>query len=379
MDAGPPLGDDLLMRTRAAVVREVGGPIRVEELELEEPRAGEVLISVQAAGVCHSDWHLVTGATKHPLPVVLGHEGAGVVEAVGDGVDSVGAGDPIALNWAPYCGTCTLCSKGSPALCREFIGPLWDGVMLDGTPRLRTLEGDPVYHYSGLACFAERAVVPESCCVKVAPDVPAEVAALVGCAVTTGVGAVFNTAGVKAGESVAVLGAGGVGLSAVLGAKAAGADPIMVVDPAADRRAKALEIGATLAIEPGGALDAVRAATDGLGADWTFECVGAADVQRAALECARPGGKCVLVGLAAMGTGFELDTAALVRQEKSVIGSYYGSCDPARDLIGYVNRWAAGELAVDALVTRRWRLDQVAEAYDALLAGEGARAVIVME
>ena len=369
----------LVMRTRAAVVREVGGPIRVLELELEPPKAGEVQVRVQAAGVCHSDWHLVTGATRHPLPAVLGHEGAGVVEAVGEGVASVAVGDHVALNWAPYCGTCGLCAKGSFALCRTYVGPLWDGVMLDGTPRLKTLEGEPVYHYCGLACFSERAVVPEPCCVKIDKDVPPEIAALVGCAVTTGVGAVCNTAGVKAGESVAVLGAGGVGLSVVLGARRAGAGPIVVVDPAPDRRAKAMEIGATHGVAPEDGLMTVRAATDGLGADWTFECVGASDVQRAALECARPGGRCVLVGLAPMGTSFELDTAALVRQEKAVLGSYYGSCDPARDLVTYVEDWRAGRLAVDALVTRRWGLDQIAEAYDALLAGEGARAVIVME
>ena len=365
------------MRTRAAVVHEVGGPIVVEELELSPPRAGEALVRILAAGVCHSDWHLVTGATKHPLPAVLGHEGAGVVEAVGEGVTSVQEGDRVALNWAPYCGTCGLCRKGSPALCRTFVGPLWDGVMLDGTPRLHTLSGDPVYHYCGLACFSERAVVPASCCVKVPDDVPSEVAAIVGCAVTTGVGAVLNTAGVGAGESVAVFGAGGVGLSTVLGARLVGASPILVVDPAPDRRRKALELGASAAFPPEGAVDGVLELTDGLGVDWSFECVGHADVQRAALGAARPGGRCVLVGLAPMGTSLELDTAQLVREEKAVLGSYYGSCDPARDLLRYAELFREGKLALDGLVTRRWQLDQIAEAYASLLAGEGARGVVV--
>lgn len=366
------------MRTRAAVVHEIGGPMVVEELELEPPRRGEVLVRVLAAGVCHSDWHLVTGATRHPLPAVLGHEGAGVVEAVGEGVTSVRVDDRVALNWAPYCGTCALCRKGSPALCRTFVGPLWDGVMLDGTPRLRTPSGEPVYHYCGLACFSERAVVPASCCVKVAEDVPPEVAALVGCAVTTGVGAVLNTAGVKANESVAVFGAGGVGLSVVMGARLQGAEPVLAIDPARDRRQAAVQLGATEAISADDAVASIRERTDGLGVDWAFECVGHADVQSAALQAARPGGRCVLVGLAPMGTSFELDTALLVREEKAVLGSYYGSCDPVRDLTRYTELFREGHLPLAGLVTRRWGLDQIAEAYDALLAAEGARGVIVM-
>lgn len=366
------------MRTRAAVVHQVGGPIVVEELELSAPRAGEALVRILAAGVCHSDWHLVTGATRHPLPVVLGHEGTGVVEAVGEGVTSIEEGDSVALNWAPYCGTCALCRKGSPALCRTFVGPLWDGVMLDGTPRLHTLSGDPVYHYCGLACFSERAVVPASCCVKVPKDIPPEVAALLGCAVTTGVGAVLNTAGVRAGESVAVFGAGGVGLSAVLGARFVAASPIVVVDPAPDRREKALELGASAAFPPDAAADGILGVTEDLGVDWSFECVGHTDVQRAALRAARSGGRCVLIGLAPMGTSFDLDTALLVREEKAILGSYYGSCDPARDLLRYAEMFRAGELPLEGLITRRWDLDQIAEAYGALLAGEGARGVVVL-
>ncbi len=366
------------MRTRAAVVREVGGPMLVEDLILSPPAREEVLVRVEAAGVCHSDWHLVTGATSHPLPAALGHEGAGVVEALGEGVTDLVVGDRVALNWAPYCGSCALCGKGSPALCRTFVGPLWDGVMLDGTPRLQTLDGAPVYHYSGLACFAERAVVPASCCVKIPAGVPAEVAALVGCAVTTGVGAVLNTAGVEPGESVAVLGVGGVGLSAVLGARYAGAGTVVAVDPSADRRHKAVELGASQVCAPDEASEVVRDATAGLGADWVFECVGSADVQRRALEVTRPGGRCVLVGLAPMGTSLELDTALLVREEKAVLGCYYGSCDPKRDLVRYAQLFLDGDLPLDRLVTRRWPLDQIGDAYAALLAGEGARGVVVM-
>src|SRR5471032_2297191 len=206
------------MQIRGALLRGVHQPFSIERLELEPPQKGEVLVGMKATGVCHSDWHIVTGATPHPLPVVPGHEGAGVVESIGPGVSSVKVGDHVALNWAPSCGRCFYCLRGKQSLCTAYVEPIWAGTMMDGTTRL-SIDGEPVYHFSALACFAEKAVVPEVCCVPLPKAIPFNVAALIGCAVTTGVGAVLNTAKVPPGCSVAVFGAGGVGLSIVMGAR----------------------------------------------------------------------------------------------------------------------------------------------------------------
>src|SRR5688572_17952557 len=200
------------MKVMAALLTTPNEPFRIEQLDLEEPRAGEVLVGVRAVGVCHSDWHLVTGATKHPMPLVPGHEGAGVVEAVGPGVSDVAVGDHVVLNWAPSCGACFYCLRGRSNLCETYTAPIWAGTMLDGTTRL-SWNGRPVYSFCGLAAFAERTVVPRQSCVVIRKDVAFDVAALVGCGVATGVGAAVYTAGVRAGESVLVLGCGGVGLN----------------------------------------------------------------------------------------------------------------------------------------------------------------------
>ena len=218
------------MQIRAAVLHAPNTPFEIETLTLEAPRAGEVLVRLAACGVCHSDWHVATGDTRHPLPCVCGHEGAGVVEAVGYDVLGIAPGDHVILSWAPDCGHCYYCEHGQPNLCETFTEPLWAGTMLDGTPRLRRADGSPVFHYCGTAAFAEYTVVPAQSCVVVRPDAPLEVAALVGCAVATGVGAVLYTAGVHPGQNVAVYGCGGVGLSTVQGAVLSGAGTIIAVD-----------------------------------------------------------------------------------------------------------------------------------------------------
>ena len=278
------------MQTRAAVLREVGGPIGIEMVELEAPRAGEVLVKVAAAGVCHSDWHIVSGATQHPMPVVLGHEGAGGVQEVGPGVTNVRAGQHIALNWAPNCGRCFYCQHDSPSLCAAYVEPIWAGTMMDGTTRF-SQGGSPIYHYSALGCFSDWIVVPQECCVPLPDAVPLAVAALIGCAVTTGVGAVLNTAHVRPGSSVAVFGAGGVGLSAVLGARLAGAARIIAVDRAESKAAIARACGATDFLPAGpGVVEAIKELTQGRGADYTVEAVGLPAVQETCLAAARPGG-----------------------------------------------------------------------------------------
>lgn len=255
------------MKIQAAVLHEVESPFTLETLELAEPREGEVLLRMLAAGVCRSDWHLVTGATRHPLPVVPGHEGAGRVEAVGPGVDSVRPGDLVTLNWAPACRNCFYCRVGKPNLCATYLDPIWAGTLLDGTVRL-ALNGQPVHHFCGLAAFAEYVVVPEASCVRMDANLAPTIAALIGCAVATGVGAVLNTAKVQQASSVAVFGAGGVGLNIVLAARLAGAEKIIVIDPEPARRELAQKCGATVTIgdEPD-PVQAVREATEGRGAD----------------------------------------------------------------------------------------------------------------
>ncbi|MCW5942945.1 MAG: Zn-dependent alcohol dehydrogenase [Fimbriimonadaceae bacterium] len=365
------------MKVRAAVFEGPGLPFRIETLDLAPPAKGEVLVKVRAAGVCHSDWHLMTGATRHPVPVVPGHEGAGVVEAVGSGVSSVRVGDAVALNWAPYCGDCFYCRHGRTGICRAYVGPIWAGTMLDGTTRL-SRRGSPVYHFSALACFAERTVVPAVCCVPL-PEVPFEIAAVIGCAVTTGVGAVLNTAHVQDGESVAVFGAGGVGLSALLGAKLAGARPLIAVDRDV-KRGMVADFGADRFVEAGPGVDeTVRSLCDGRGADVCIECVGLPEVQEHAFRATRPGGKLVLAGLAPMGSATNLPGAEIVRQEKAILGSYYGTCRPDRDFPLYAAHWRAGRLPLDRLIGRRYPLESINEAYADMLSGTATRGVIVFD
>ncbi len=366
------------MKTQAAVLNRVGTLISVETLELGPPKRGEVLVRVHATGVCHSDWHLVTGDTQHVLPAVLGHEGAGVVEAVGADVTRVQVGDHVVLNWAPACGECFYCERGRPALCSTYVGPLWAGTMLDGTARF-SRDGHPVFTYCGLGCFAERTVVPELCCIPIRTEIPFEVAALLGCAVATGVGAALNTARVSPGESVAVFGAGGVGLSVVLGARLSDARQVIVVDKSPAKLAMVRDFGATDAVPAGpDAATAIRRLTDGRGADVVFEAVGSPAVQEQSFQAVRPGGRLVLVGLSPMGSNTSFPSSLIVREEKSILGSYYGSVQADRDFPAYAAHFIAGRLPLDRLVTRRYALGDINRAYADLLTGDLARGVVVM-
>ncbi|HET7377492.1 MAG TPA: Zn-dependent alcohol dehydrogenase [Anaerolineae bacterium] len=366
------------MKIKSALVTAINQPIQIETLDLDAPQAGEVLVRIAACGVCHSDYHLISGATKHRLPVVPGHEGAGVVEAVGTGVSRVKPGDHVVLNWAPNCGHCFYCLRGKPNLCETFIKPIWAGVMLDGTPRL-SWHGQAVYHFSALAAFAERTVVPQETCVVIRNDVALNIAALVGCAVTTGVGAVLYTADVHAGDRVAIFGCGGVGLSILLGAKLAGARQIIAIDRVAKKLDLARQLGATDVIDASqvDAIEQVRQLTNGRGADVSFEAVGATQLQIDCVEAARPGGKAVLVGLSAMGSSTMLSGAKIARQEKTILGSYYGSADTARDFPFLLDLYKAGKLDLDALVSETYELPQINEAFSKMLSGETARGVVV--
>ncbi len=365
------------MQIQAAVLEKTKTPFVVDTLTLEDPHPGEVLVKIHACGVCHSDYHLVTGDTQHALPAVCGHEGAGVVEAVGAGVTRVQPGDHIVLNWTPDCGECFYCQHGQPNLCQTYTEPIWRGVMLDGTPRL-SWRGAPVYHYCGLASFAEYAVVPQESCIAIRNDVPLKAASLVGCAVATGVGAAMYTANVRPGDSVVVFGCGGVGLNILQGAALCGAATIIAVDTNAAKMQIARDFGATHTLMSGDdTLDAIRDLTGGRGADHSFEAVGIPALQELSFAAARPGGNVILAGLSPMGTGTNLPGAIITRQEKTIKGSYYGTINAARDFPMLLDLYMAGKLKLDELVSQEYTLDQINDAFDVMLTGEVARGVIV--
>lgn len=362
---------------QAAIYRNAVPRFSVEQVQLDAPRAGEVLVKIAAVGVCHSDYHLISGATKHPAPAVVGHEGAGVVVSMGEGVLDLRVGDHVALNWAPSCGECFYCQRDRRSLCEAYLEPIWAGTMMDGTTRL-SQNGKPIYHFSALACFAEYAVVPQECCVRVPDELPLEVAALIGCAVTTGVGAVLNTAKVPPGVSVAIIGAGGVGLSVLLGAIHAGADQIIVIDRTPEKLQIARDLGATdTFLNDDQTLAQVRGLTGGRGPDFAFEAVGVPVLQELALEMVRPGGSVVLAGISPMGSATNLPGSLITRQEKTVMGSYYGTCDPARDFPAYAQLYLEGKLPLDKLISKLYPLEQINEAYADMLAGRTARGVVV--
>lgn len=367
------------MKIQAAVLNEIKTPFNIEELTLAEPRQGEILVRIAASGVCHSDYHLVTGDTKHPLPLVAGHEGAGVVEAVGDNVKAIQPGDHVVLSWTPDCGHCFYCLHDKPNLCETFTEPIWAGTMLDGTTRLS--RGDErVYHFCGLATFAEYVVVPQESCIVIRQDVPLTVAALVGCAVATGVGAAFYTSPVNPGDSVAVFGCGGIGLNILEGAALRGASTIIAVDTSPTKLELVRDFGAThTLIADAHTNDKIRELTGGRGVDRAYEAVGLPSVQEQAFGAVRPGGEAVFVGLSPMGTDTNLPGAIITRQEITIKGSYYGTVNARRDFPLMIDLYKSGQLHLDRLVSAQYRLDQINEAYEAMLTGGAARGVIVFD
>ncbi|GAA4586989.1 zinc-dependent alcohol dehydrogenase family protein [Planotetraspora phitsanulokensis] len=362
---------------RAALLHNVGSPLQVGELKLDEPHAGEVLVRVEAAGVCHSDQHYLAGDLRCPLPVVPGHEGAGVIEAVGPGVTRFAPGDRVCLMWRPRCGRCRYCLVGRPALCEAAGIQSSSGGLLDGTSRL-SAGGTKVHHLLGVSCFAEHCVVSEHAVVPVPDGVPAEIAAIAGCAVITGVGAVLNAVGRCAGDGIVIFGAGGVGLSSVLGAVLAGANPIVVVDVVPERLEMAERLGATHTVDASreDAADALRAIRPG-GMEWAIEAVGRPATLETALHVLRPGGTLVAVGLGAVGTTFDVPINLLVQREKRVVGSLYGSANPLVDLPRLFELYLADRLPLDALIGRRYPLDRINEAFADLTSGSVGRGVIL--
>jgi len=369
------------MRIRAAVLREYGAPLEVGELELDPPRQGEVLVRVAAAGVCHSDLHLADGhlgTGRHPI--VLGHEGAGVVETVGDGVAHVAPGEPVAFCLVPPCGTCPACAAGRRNLCEPAAAAAWAGTLLDGTSRLRFPDGRPVQHFNFVSCFAERCVVPAASAVRIPAALPLWEAALLGCGVVTAVGAVRNAARVALGETVCVIGCGGVGLQLVAAARLAGAGRVIAVERDAAKLELALARGASHAVAAGGDADPVAgvlAVAPG-GVDHAFEAVGSPATIRLAWDVLRPGATATVVGIAPAGVDIALPALELL-SEKGIRGSYYGSGDAAALLASMAEMTAAGRFPVADVVTHVTDLDGIETAFARLRSGEGARTVAVVD
>ena len=368
------------LRIRAAVLHEPGTPLAVEEVLLDPPRAAEVLVRVAAAGVCHSDLHLAEGHLGgRRWPIVLGHEGAGVVEAVGPGVTHVAPGDRVGFCFVPACRSCRYCRAGRPNLCEPAGEAAWTATLLDGTTRLHFLDGRPLKHFLCVACFAERCVVPAASAVPVPASLPLWQAALIGCGVVTGVGAVRNAARVGPGETVCVVGCGGVGLQVVAGARLAGAGTIVAVDRDATKLELALRRGATHAVDAAeeDAVAKVKELSSG-GVDHAFEVVGRPETIRFAWDVLRPGATAVVVGLAPRKVEASVPAIEFL-SEKSLKGCYYGSGDPAADLADLAVLAASGRFAVADVVSHFTDLDGIEEAFDRLRRGEGARTVAVMD
>jgi Zn-dependent alcohol dehydrogenase len=369
------------MRIRAAVLHEPGKPVTVEDVELDEPRDDEVLVRVAAAGVCHSDVHLADGALgPRRWPMVLGHEGAGVVEAVGARVTHVAPGDRVVFSFVPSCGWCRSCRAGRRHLCEPAARNAFAGMLMDGTSRLRLLDGTVLQHGLMTACFAERTVVAAAGAVPLDVDVPLWQAALLGCAVVTGAGAVRNTAGVRLGDTVAVIGCGGVGLQVVAAARLAGAGRVVAVDRDPAKLELALARGATDGVDVSDGEDMVRRvrAAAGGALDWAFEVIGRPDTMRLAWDVLRPGGTAIVVGLAPVGVEVSLPAIEFV-SEKSIRGCFYGSTDVADELRRLVRLVAAGRLSLGDVISDVTDLEGIEDALERLRRGEGARTVVVID
>ncbi len=361
---------------QAAVLHQFNEPMRTEEISIDEPHDGEALIRVVASGLCHSDYSVLHGILRSELPAVLGHEGAGIVEKVGPGVTHLKPGDHVIAVLTPSCGHCPMCQEESPSLCFETFKTMVGNTMLDGTNRLQ-LDGRSVRQLCGIGSFAQKAVVPAGALIKVDKDVPLDKVCLIGCGVTTGVGAALNTAQVKPGSSCVVIGCGGVGLSIIQGCRIAGAETIIAVEPNVAKRDLAMELGATHTIDPKAedARKKVREITM-LGTHYAFEAIGRIDTVEQMWGMIRPNGLAVVVGVPNPRDEVKLRVSGFLAQ-RSMKGSAYGSAVPTRDIPRFVDLYRKGELKLDALITARIGLEQVNEAFEAMGRGEGARSVIV--
>jgi alcohol dehydrogenase len=374
-----------IMKVRAAVLETIGlpapyaesRPLKIREVELDPPGPGEVLIRVHAAGLCHSDLSVVSGDRPRPVPMVLGHESAGEVIECGAGVEDLAAGDRVVMVFMPSCGGCMPCMEGRPALCEPGAASNGAGTLLSGARRIH-LDGRPVNHHVGVSCFADYAVVSRRSCVKIDSDLSHAEAALFGCAVLTGVGAVINTARVQAGTTAAVLGLGGVGFSALLAAVASGAREVVAIDLNESKLALARELGATATFNAGRpeTADEVRALTRG-GVDFAFEMAGAIPAMEMAWRITRRGGSTVSAGLPHPDKRFALPPVQLVGEERTLRGSYIGSAVPARDIPRYIEMYQRGKLPVDRLMGERLALEDINRGFDRMASGQAMRDVVL--
>lgn len=369
-----------MIKSRAAVAWAAGQPLEVTEVDVEEPRQGEVLVRIVASGVCHTDAFTLSGADPEGVfPSILGHEGGGIVEAVGPGVSSVAVGDHVIPLYTPECGQCKFCRSGKTNLCQAIRGTQGRGLMPDGSSRF-SRHGKPIFHYMGTSTFSEYTVLPEIALAKIARDAPLEKVCLLGCGVTTGIGAVRNTAKVEPGATVAVFGLGGIGLAVVIGAVMAGAARIIAIDTNPAKFPIARQLGATECINPAEHARPIQEVivdlSDG-GVDYSFECIGNVSVMRAALECCHKGwGESVIIGVAGAGEEiatrpFQLVTGRVWR------GSAFGGVRGRSELPGYVERAQRGEIPLDTFITHTMGLADINRAFDLMAAGQSIRSVIL--
>ena len=367
------------IRSRAAVAFAANQPLRIVEVDVEPPRAGEVLVRIVASGVCHTDAYTLSGQDSEGVfPCILGHEGGGIVEAVGQGVDSVAVGDHVIPLYTAECGRCKFCLSGKTNLCSAVRDTQGRGLMPDGTTRF-SYQGQPLYHYMGCSTFSEYTVLPEVSVAKIPQEAPLEKVCLLGCGVTTGIGAVLNTAKVERGASVAVFGLGGIGLAAIIGARMAGASRIIGIDINPEKFTVARELGATECVNPNDyqrpIQEVIVALTDG-GVDYSFECIGNVQLMRAALECCHKGwGESTIIGVAPAGAEictrpFQLVTGRVWR------GSAFGGVKGRSELPGYVEKAMRGEIPLDTFITHTLPLERINEAFELMRQGKSIRTVI---
>jgi len=367
------------MKTRAAVAWKAGQPLTIETVDLEGPRAGEVLVEVKATGICHTDWFTLSGADPEGLfPAILGHEGAGIVREVGAGVTTLGPGDHVIPLYTPECRQCKFCLSRKTNLCQRIRATQGKGLMPDGTSRF-SIDGKPILHYMGTSTFANHVVVPEIALAKIRDDAPFDVACYIGCGVTTGVGAVLFTAKVEAGANVVVFGLGGIGLNVIQGARLVGANRIVGVDVNPAREAIARRFGMTHFVNPkdaGNVVDQIVQLTDG-GADYSFECIGNVETMRQALECCHKGwGQSIIIGVAPAGAEISTRPFQLVTGRRW-LGTAFGGARGRTDVPRIVDWYMERKIAIDELITHRLSLDEINRGFELMKRGESIRSVVV--
>lgn len=362
------------MKTTAAVIHAVDAPPSIETITLDEPQPDEICVRISAVGVCHSDISVANGTIPQHLPGLVGHEAVAIVESLGSDVSSLSVGDRVITSWIPQCGACGQCTRGKPQLCEASHFPL-RGLQTDGSSRRATSNGTELTAMGAVGAFAQHAVIPAAAAIPIDNRLPDETAALIGCAVLTGTGAVWNTAQVEKGANVAVIGAGGIGLNIIAAAAITGAGTIIAIDPNPDRRTLALSLGATHTFAPEDAKQQTRLLTNG-GVDYSFEAVGLSSTARSAFDLGKPGSTTVLVGMAGMSSKVEIPQFQWVSQERRVVGSWFGSTNLRNDIPRIIEFVVDGQLDLASLVTSVRGLDDLESAFADLTAGTGLRTVI---